>query len=51
MDLVSVSSWAVVMVVAVGIDLVDVQHCRFGIETEESCTQEDRDRPHLGSLT
>lgn len=39
------------MVVAVGVSLVDVQHRGFGIEAEESCTQEERDRPHLGSLT
>ena len=51
MELVSVNSRAVMMVVAVGIALVDVQHRCFGIEAEERCTQEDRDRPHLGSLT
>ena len=51
MNLVNVSSRAVVMVVAVGVALVDVQYRCFGIEAEESCTQEERDRPHLGSLT
>ena len=51
MHLVSVNSRAVMMVVAVGVPLVHVQHRCFGIEAEESRTQEDRDRPHLGSLT
>jgi hypothetical protein len=51
MDLVSVSSRAMVMVVAVGLSLMDVQHRCFGIEAEESCTQEDRDRPHRDKST
>jgi len=50
-DLVSVSSRAVMMVVAIGVSLVDMQHRCFGIEAEESCTEEEGDRPHLGSLT
>lgn len=51
MELVNVSSRAVVMVIAVGVALVDVQHRRFGIEAEESCTQDSRDRPHLDKST
>ena len=35
-DLVGVRCRAVVMVISVGVALVDVQHCRFGIEAEES---------------
>ena len=50
-DLVSVSSGAVVMVVAVAVALVDVQHSRLSIEAEESQAKEDRDRPHLDQST
>ncbi len=46
-DLVSVRGSATMMVVAVGIAAVDVQQCRFGIETEERYAQNDGDRPHL----
>ena len=37
-DLVSVCRGALMMVVAVGIALVDVQHCRLGVEAEKGCT-------------
>ena len=50
-DLVSVSGGAVVMVVAVGVALVNVQHCRLGVEAEECQAKEDRDRPHLDKST
>ena len=48
-DLVSVSCGPVMIVIAVDIAFVDVQHCRFGVEAEESQAKEDRDRPHLGT--
>ena len=50
-DLVSVSRGAVVMVVAVGVALVDVQHCRLGVEADESQAKEDGDRSHLDQST
>ena len=51
-DLVSVSRGAVVvMVVAVGVALVDMQHRRLGIETDEGEAHDDRDRPHVDKST
>lgn len=50
-DLVSVSGGAAMMVVAVGLALVDVQHCRLGIEADESQAKDDRDRPHRDQST
>ena len=38
------------MAFAVGAALVDVQHCRLGIEAEERHAKHDRDRPHGDSL-
>ena len=51
MGLVSVSSRAVVMVAAVGVALVDMQHGRLGIEAEQRQVKDDRDRPHLDKST
>ena len=50
-DVVRVSGGAAVMVVAVGVALVDVQHCGLGVEAEESQAKKDRDRPHRDQST
>lgn len=50
-DLVSVSGGTVMMVVAAGVAVVDVQQSRLGIEVEESQAQNDRDRPHPNQST
>ena len=48
MNLVRVCRYGVVVVIAIGIALVDVQHGRFGIEAEESQADEKGDRLHPG---
>ena len=50
-DVVRVSGGATVMVVAIGVALVDVQHGGLGVEAEESQAKEDRDRPHRDQST
>ena len=50
MDLVRVNGWALVMVVAIAVAPVDVQHCRLGVEAEESQAKHDCDEPHLGQV-
>ena len=50
-NLMKMRSGAVMMVIAVGLALVHVQHGRLGVEAEESQAEEDRDRPHPDKST
>lgn len=45
------SGRTLVMVVAIGVALMDVQHRRLGIEAEQSDAEKDRDRPHRDKST
>ena len=51
MNLVRVSCETAVMMIAIGVAPVHVQHCRFGIEAEERQAKKDRDRPHRDKST